>query len=718
MLNELYSMSQSLSRCGLKVMTRHKDLKKNRKTDGFILGIAEDGRVSSIEFCGKDRMEALWKIDSGENGVSFPGFKISGPLWSVNGENQEVIDQIIKLKKEAVAERSNLIESLLEGATFNYDLPDNKQKHYVKKNLRDFPRKIAPVFADPPPDYKILSDLLKRLTESSLSEENFLKSLSTALLTALQQGKLLAVAALLIQNFLLGKWEDKERKFGKSELTVILEPAGGIKYPFAITHPRTEEFVNEQMNLQMTGKVFTTGGKGAKSRRGIDSLCGLETEIQTRFPDPILPEIKKTILMSMSSESRCQTRYGLQESAIFPVGKKTTQALLDALIFLTKEERKGKTWHGVPNSEGKKDLLIVYLEDKPDAAVNLADFFALDANDAVSAEAQFEATAEKVCAALDGDPAISPDSLLRVIVLSSRDQGRQQIALSECFQVKDIFQAAAEWRQAGNNLPSVYVLLQPKKGEKLQRLSPSCLHPATLLKCFNTQWTNEGMRSCPVSSCDMGEIYEIFLRQSARSEATAERLLTLALQRNNGLLLALGNRLHGNNWSGFLDRSRFAALLSVSAVGILLFKTGHQKEEFMKQAPFNIGRLLSLADQLHALYCKEMRSGDVPPQLFGNALMNTALQQPITAVALFAQRVLPYQAWANTAQSKNSDDEEKRKRIGLAKYYLKELGIISHAINESTIPTTLNDTQRAEMILGYLASNKESQQPSSQGEQK
>ena len=119
----------------------------------------------------------------------------------------------------------------------------------------------------------------------------------------------------------------------------------------------------------------------------------------------------------------------------------------------------------------------------------------------------------------------------------------------------------------------------------------------------------------------------------------------------------------------------------------------------MKQAPYNIGRLLSLADQLHALYCKEVRGGGVPPQLFGNALMSTALQQPVTALSLFAQRVLPYQAWANTVNSGES--------VGLARYFLKEIGGISQAINESIIPATLNDAERAEMILGYLANNKE-----------
>jgi hypothetical protein len=697
MLNELYSLSQSLSRCGLRVTTKHKDLKKNRKTDGFILGIEEDGAAASIEFCCKERMEELWKIDSGENGVSFPGFKIAGPLWAIKENKLEAIEKLLKLKKDATTDRIALIDLLLENATFTYDLSDNKQRRYVKNNLGSFPKKIAPLFADCSPDFKILSDLLKRLTESKLSEGDFLRSLSMNLLIALRQGKLSAEAALLAQNLLIGKWESTNQKFGKSELTVVLEPIGGTQYPFAITHPKTEEFVNEQMNLKMTGKVFTKGGKGAESKFGVDSLCGMEAEIQTRLPDPVLPVIKKTIFMSMSSESRCQTRYGLQESAIFPVGKETAQVMLNALNFLTDETRKGKTWRGVPNSENGNDLLLVYLEDKPDSSANFADLFAADTNEDVVTEALFEATTAKICAAIEGAAAINPDSILRLIVLSSRDQGRQQVALNEFYTVKEILRSAEEWQIASANHPPISILLAPKKGEKPRIVAPACPPPAALLKCFNVQWTNEGTKSVWVSNCELGQVYEIFLRQSAQAQGTATRLLTLALQRNSNLLSALGNRQHGNRWSGFSDASRLAASTAISTFAILLFKTNHRKEEFMQQAPYNIGRLLSLADQLHALYCKEVR-GDVPPQLFGNALMSTALQQPVTAISLFAQRVLPYWTWADTLH--------KGENIGLAKYFLKEMRSVSETLRQTELPTTLSEAERAQMILGYLASSK------------
>ena len=115
----------------------------------------------------------------------------------------------------------------------------------------------------------------------------------------------------------------------------------------------------------------------------------------------------------------------------------------------------------------------------------------------------------------------------------------------------------------------------------------------------------------------------------------------------------------------------------------------------MKGPPFLVGRLLSLADQLHLQYCHGVRKRQVPPQLVGNALMATALEQPTKAVAMLSQRILPYQAWARTVQG---GDE-----VRLAKYFLGELGRVSAELKDIELPSTCCDAEKAEMLLGYLA---------------
>ena len=115
----------------------------------------------------------------------------------------------------------------------------------------------------------------------------------------------------------------------------------------------------------------------------------------------------------------------------------------------------------------------------------------------------------------------------------------------------------------------------------------------------------------------------------------------------------------------------------------------------MTGPPFLVGRLLSLADQLHVQYCHGVRKGQIPPQLAGNALMTTAMDSPQKAVVLLWQRIKPYYAWAQTVQG--------RDEVRLAKYFLGQLGKVSSELKDTELPTRCSDQEKAELLLGYLA---------------
>jgi hypothetical protein len=119
----------------------------------------------------------------------------------------------------------------------------------------------------------------------------------------------------------------------------------------------------------------------------------------------------------------------------------------------------------------------------------------------------------------------------------------------------------------------------------------------------------------------------------------------------------------------------------------------------MKSAPFLIGRMLSLADQIHYHYCQHVRNGQAPTQLIGNALMVTALEEPEKALALYAQRILPYQAWAKTVGGEGAR---------LAKYFLSELGKACSDVALADVPRRCADADKAQMLLGYLAKTEKS----------
>lgn len=114
----------------------------------------------------------------------------------------------------------------------------------------------------------------------------------------------------------------------------------------------------------------------------------------------------------------------------------------------------------------------------------------------------------------------------------------------------------------------------------------------------------------------------------------------------------------------------------------------------MNETAFLVGRLLSLADTLHREYCQQVRSGDIPPQLMGNALMPVAADNPKDAMDRLRERMMIYKAWAD-----KSSGEESR----LAKWAVGRMGEVCHKLSQLSLPTETDQTFRAELFLGYMA---------------
>ena len=112
----------------------------------------------------------------------------------------------------------------------------------------------------------------------------------------------------------------------------------------------------------------------------------------------------------------------------------------------------------------------------------------------------------------------------------------------------------------------------------------------------------------------------------------------------------------------------------------------------MHSVAFNIGRLLMLSDVLHREYCLNVRKGDIPPQLIGNAIMPIAVEFPNRALNLLQERIRIYKAWADTA-----------KEARLAKWVVKNMAETARELSEKEIPESFNEAERAQVLLGYLA---------------
>jgi hypothetical protein len=77
----------------------------------------------------------------------------------------------------------------------------------------------------------------------------------------------------------------------------------------------------------------------------------------------------------------------------------------------------------------------------------------------------------------------------------------------------------------------------------------------------------------------------------------------------------------------------------------------------MENNPYLIGQILKVSDELHTLYCKVVRGGDVPPQLAGNSVFIAATETPVQALSQLRLRMNPYIAWAKQYRTKSVDEK-------------------------------------------------------------
>ena len=342
--------------------------------------------------------------------------------------------------------------------------------------------------------------------------------------------------------------------------------------------------------------------------------------------------------------------------------------------------------------------LISYIENLPNSNNSLAMLLS-EAPSSIASESAYESTAAQFFAALDAENNISQDSVIRIFVLSKIDPGRKQLVLDKDVTVGHIKRGYNLWNEGSKNHPPISILFPgAKKGDKGVLIQPTCPSPASVMRSMQFQWIRGGTEKSDVSGCQLSDIYSIFLDTDERIiRRKSEDLLNLCIDRTATLLIGLGGvktMQSLEQWKYFCPDSRRTALTLISFISILLFKLGYRKEQYMKAESFYVGQLLALADILHREYCKDVRKGEIPPQLIGNSLFPVALQNPEKALARLAERISVYQEWAFT------DATDKSR---LAKWILKNLRTVSDNLSNLKLNCQPSDAEKAQLLLGYLA---------------
>lgn len=474
---------------------------------------------------------------------------------------------------------------------------------------------------------------------------------------------------------------------------------------------------------QQVSHILPIAAKKPKDKQNQISKCCAYTkskgDLQTSsFPMIPLPIIGKKgfPLVSMFSAAPCNTRYGLTDSAIVPVKQLLASKIFCALRYITSESKRGKTWRGIARGDyrkqgkkkiEKKDLLIVYVDGKPDITSNVADYFGTDQDSVVK---QFETDAKTICDTLDGIAKTIPASKLNLFVLRDVSPGQVQVVMSSSFTIKNFIEYAERWQHAfKDNLPEIDLILPPnKKDEKAIIAKPPVLYPEETVKVLSRKYICQGLDRREFKSVTFGEVLDFMFRVEGKWEDVSRKILSLVLYNYIPLLTGIFGAKHSGKKDRFQKYSpqfRKDALRAISILGLTLDANNRTKEVYMKDAAFKIGGFLALADILHKNYCIVVRNNSFPPSLIGNAMMSHTFDNPRLAIADIADRMRVYTGWAKTAKV---PDEEGEKKIAVlqAKKILIHYEPLAESLHQLSLPDRCNDEMKAEILLGYLASTK------------
>lgn len=710
MLNELFDAASSLADSGISPKDWHKEYvpirKPSKQKPAFFVYLDESGAITDIDGIGNpDTVEELRTWESkGDLRQSFPYFNIP-PLFWINfdpskNEADKSLDKVLKAN-QATTEQLGQFMARIEADESTKPWQENAFNK-LQSNL-DKGKALKIILGATPTDYESIMTLIDRLEHVSA------QSFHAKLLDALKNKMLRqpeTAAGYFCGLFYSGK------KAPGNDVTILLELADAtstLEYP--VKHEKVRNWINTRL---ISANSFQERKSCASDIFGLNSEGASEKFDDVRMKN-VLGNVK---LRSMAKDARCQYRYGNAEGDSCPVGQESRSKMKGALEWLTTPNREGKTWTAVSRAAGNEEILFAYPSKLPPEPPDTAMFFGGSSGVDTDNTARFEICAQNVTSALHGLMAKNPNLDIRVFLLRKMDATRRRVSSDKRCSAQHFIQAAEQWQAGSRNLPRLLIKqFSRDQDKKTVWLEPETPFPMETVWALNTLWVRGGEKSgrekqptwspSRTKSLSVEDGIALLVEDGAFLRPVLDRILYTATRNLMGLALALGQA-HTQDQVFTTQKNHARQTLTMPCIlGLLLYKLNITKEHYMKSPAYLVGRLLSLADQLHYHYCQHVRDGSVPPQMMGNALMATALEEPVKALALYSNRILPYQAWARSF--KGSDDDSKRIR-GI----LKRLGETCSETSMENIPERCTDADKAQMLIGYLARPEKSDSETSQ----
>lgn len=660
MINELYTLSKALAGANIETYQWHqkyKPIPNIRANASCICITLSDGKVSKISMLDAKFGTILRKY--GSNQGSFPCMNLAA-LYRITDDT--IKKNIAGIMSHPEKLDATMLKELKNWCTENNWSKTFRGKYKVSMDKAAKLRKIASQY--------IPLQMLIIEVEAYKDPDVLCADLENVIWQMLERRENVQAALTLL--FYPGKpKEDAEKDFGK--LSVALESTSLVKFGIPAISERFVTGMNQcLLNVEAAQQPSTK----------MDTIDAFGIPFMAD-KDP-MPSVKlaggfDATIRTMFERQRCQTRYGRIGSASYPISPEVRGKLQAALAWIGDRERADRTW----TKSDQNEILFVYPMAVPDHSISYTSPFKRVRNGAIQFTTQAKQFTQQLRKARK--PGTDKHAAgIQIFVLHKIDKARTKVVYTRQTDPDELERASEAWTLGCTNLP------------RFPFGAPEVPYPLDIADTLNCLWKQNGElvtnRFKPVSQYHgMELLMEPAMSVCSDLHLLAENAVTLSTYLGH---LSVTKNWHHQRWN---DAKNMLALL-----GLFLYRSDIRKDDYMDNLPYLYGQLLKAADELHALYCNVVRNSDYPKQFAGGSLFLSASEMPIRTLTVLSQRIMPYYTWAKSYRLQGIQIEGQESWRAGWLYHLCE-DIVVKIERNWTVQTRLNEEEKAQMFIGYLA---------------
>jgi len=700
MIDELVKAANAIEKVGIKTQDWHPKLKVlpkiKKKAPCIRIWLTADGHIHDIEPLAEERVAQLRKYEP-HNGRSLPGFNVRPIFRLVKPQ-----DEIQQAGRGAAGET---LKMEWTKAFFNCEPAEQANNDFWEKTREGLNQSFGKVRED-------LENLCNESLEENETLNKFIKIVAQIdliqfqneyfekLLPKITDGTLPVTMMCYFVDKAKKNKEDSDSRVAVPKFSVFLDVLDYTDYPVA--HEKTISRLNDILCGSDREEGNTLNQNTAQDAYGLDA-----NDLNKKFPEVSLPFLGGIKLRSQVKAVPAQSRYNLCEGQTFHVGTESRKRTKRALEWLSKQEHNGSTY-GIA---GDNELLFAYPSTLPKEKIPLAKMFGAQNDNAYQREDKFEQLSQSVVKQLQGLGQTALDSQLELFSLRKMDKARTKVAYYRNVTLESLEDASTAWHEGCQNIPTLNVWdwseVKNKKTGKSYPIAVKGLtvFPIKLHRYLNSIWKKDGTRAD--SNKSKTKIFEptdgLRLLLERQNKGMIAHMFERFMQHAQGYFLTLCRSKGKNEIANLPDKRIYPGIL-----GLLLKKSGKNKEVFMNESAFLLGRCLRITDEIHRLYCEVVRKNELPSELCGSSLLIGMMESPVSTLSQLAMRSAPYVKWAcayhdDKSVKKNFDGTEI-KIIVLVKSWWNRWSEVADQLHSLEWPKRLTPEERAQVFLGYLAS--------------